>query len=77
MTDDVKTWYGPHACSVCGEMIIKAAVDEGGAELDVPERLMRIYQRGAESGNVDLVYPMVWRPHVHGTGSSLAPASAS
>ena len=65
--EDVKVWYGPHACSVCGSTIVKAAREEGGMELDPPERLLRVYQRGAESGDVEVVYPAEWRPHVHRT----------
>lgn len=58
-------WYGPHACSVCGVMIVKASREDGGAEYEPPARLLRIYQRGSESGSPDLVYPMTWRPHEH------------
>jgi hypothetical protein len=75
-TNDV-IYYGPHACSVCGETIVKASAEHGGAEFDPPAALMRIYQRGAESGNVDIVYPQTWKPHVHGSGTPLDPASAS
>jgi hypothetical protein len=58
-------WYGPHPCGVCGETIVKAALESGGAEFDVPEILMRVYDRGSEARNPGLVYPMVWKPHVH------------
>ena len=58
-------WYGPHDCAVCGVTIIKAAMGEGGAEFEPPAQLMKIFARGAESGNPDVVYPMKWRPHVH------------
>jgi hypothetical protein len=58
-------WYGPHACQVCGATIIKAARENGGAELEPPDRLMRIFHRGSESSNPDVTYPMVWKPHVH------------
>lgn len=30
--DWVSTYYGPHACSKCGEMIIKQAIEQGGRE---------------------------------------------
>ena len=63
--ESVRTWYGPHACEVCGVTIIKAAREDGGAEFEPPERLMRVYRRGSESADVDLVYPMTWKPHVH------------
>lgn len=66
LTDPTVTWYGPHACAECGEIIIRANFEKGGAMFDPPERLLRIYQRGSESGTPDVVYPMVWRPHVHG-----------
>ncbi len=62
---DATTWYGPHACAVCGVEIVKASREQGGAEFEPPERLMRVFQRGSESSNPDLVYPMVWKPHVH------------
>lgn len=68
MSDDVKTWYGPHACGVCGVTIVKAATEQGGAELEPPESLMRVFRRGSETGNVDLVYPQTWTPHVHHEG---------
>lgn len=58
-------WYGPHACSVCGVTIVKAAREDGGAEYEPPARLLEIYRRGAQNGDVDLVYPMTWTPHVH------------
>lgn len=59
------TWYGPHACAVCGVTIVKAAREQGGAEYEPPDQLMRVFARGAENGNPDLVYPMAWKPHVH------------
>lgn len=62
---DVKTWYGPHDCSECGGTIVKAAIEDGGAAFDIPERLLKVYQRGAESGDVGVVYPTTWTPHVH------------
>ncbi len=65
MADEQIVWYGPHACSVCGVVIVKAAAESGGEELEPPARLMRVYQRGSESGDVDLVYPATWKPHVH------------
>lgn len=73
MTNDPvdMAWYGPHPCEVCGVTIVKAAREAGGAELEPPNALMRVYQRGAESGNPDLVYPMAWTQHVH-----RAPANA-
>ncbi len=58
-------WYGPRPCAVCGVEIVKAAKESGGMELEVPARLMRIYRMGTESNDIDVVYPMVWRPHVH------------
>jgi hypothetical protein len=61
-------WYGPHACSVCGVTIVKAAREQGGQELEPPERLMRVFHRGSEVGNPDLVYPSIWIPHVHRKG---------
>jgi hypothetical protein len=49
-SDDI-VYYGPHACGVCGVMIVKAAREQGGAEYDAP------------SGPI---YPNTrWRPHVH------------
>ena len=46
-------WYGPHQCSVCGELIVKAAREQGGDEYDAPP-----------SGQL---YPNhVWVPHIHG-----------
>lgn len=58
-------WYGPHACSDCGVLIIKAAHDQGGEELEPPARLLRVFHRGSEAGDPDLVYPHAWAPHVH------------
>lgn len=29
-------WYGPHACGICGQLIIKAARAQGGAEYNAP-----------------------------------------
>lgn len=66
-TNNDVIWYGPHACAVCGVEIVKAAREQGGQELEPPELLMRIYRRGAENGNPDLVYPMAWTTHVHRT----------
>lgn len=63
-------WYGPHACSVCGVTIVKAAAESGGEELEPPKRLMRAFHRGSESGDPDLVYPATWKPHVHNPDSS-------
>ncbi len=67
MSETETVWYGPHACEVCGAEIVKAAIEDGGAMFDVPERLKRIYHRGSESGDVDVCYPMTWPPHVHKT----------
>jgi hypothetical protein len=58
-------WYGPHGCSVCGVTIVKAAIESGGAEFEPPARLLRIFNRGAEAGDPEFVYPMEWTPHVH------------
>lgn len=58
-------WYGPHECAVCGITIVKQAVEAGGAEYEPPDALMRVYRRGAECGNVDVVYPAIWKAHVH------------
>ncbi len=65
MSDETVVWYGPHACEVCGVTIVKAARESGGAEFEPPARLMRVFNRGAEAGDVDTVYPAVWMPHVH------------
>lgn len=59
-------WYGPHACEVCGVVIVKAAIEQGGEELEPPNILMRVFRMGAESGNPDIVYPLAWKKHVHG-----------
>lgn len=64
-------WYGPHACSVCGETIVRAAQESGGQELDVPAHLLRVYQRGSEALNVDVAYPAVWRAHVHSLANAI------
>ena len=56
-------FYGPHECSVCGETIVKGAIEDGGQALNPPELLLRIYRRGSEAGNVDVTYPMTWAPH--------------
>lgn len=67
MVDEKKEviWYGPHSCSVCGVIIVKAAMESGGEELEPPARLLRVFNRGSESGDPDLVYPTTWKPHVH------------
>ena len=65
MSENISTWYGPHGCRVCGVTIVKAAREDGGAEFEPPDRLMRAYRRGCEAFDVDLVYPMTWTPHVH------------
>ena len=57
-------YYGPHACEICGQTIVKQAREEGGASFDPPPLLMRIFYRGSEAGNPDVAYPMVWTPHV-------------
>ena len=45
-------WYGPHACEVCGVVIVKAAREHGGAEFNYPVGLT--------------IYPNhAWAPHVH------------
>lgn len=62
---DEIVWYGPFACDVCGVTIVKAANKQGGAELEAPERLMRVFHRGSEAGDVQVVYPMTWKSHVH------------
>lgn len=58
-------WYGPHACAVCGVIIVKMAIEQGGQELEPPEALLRVFHRGSESSNQELVYPMTWAPHTH------------
>lgn len=65
-TEPENVWYGPHNCEVCGVTIVKASREQGGSEFEPPARLMRVYRRGSESDDVDVVYPMVWKPHVHG-----------
>lgn len=74
MTDENNSvWYGPHECNVCGVTIVKAALEDGGAEFEPPERLIRVYRRGSEAFDVNLVYPMTWKAHEHVavlTGSS-------
>lgn len=62
-------WYGPHACAICGETIVKAARESGGAEFDPPKHLMRVFQRGSESCVPEIVYPAIWTPHVHNPDS--------
>lgn len=63
MSDDT-IWYGPHACDLCGETVVRADLHGGGQRFDVPELLLHIYRRGSESGNVEITYPMTWQPHV-------------
>jgi len=58
------TYYGPHSCETCGQTIVKQAREEGGAAFDPPPMLMRVFLRGAEAGNPDVTYPMMWTPHV-------------
>lgn len=73
-------WYGPHQCAECGVMIVKAARESGAAEFEPPDVLMRVFLRGAESGNPEVVYPITWTPHVHrvnGSAASPAPPKAS
>ena len=65
MTEDQTVYYGPHACEECGATIVKASRDHGGAAFDVPAHLLRVFERGAEAGNVDIAYPATWTPHVH------------
>ena len=57
-------FYGPHACDECGAEIVRAELARGGQKYDIPAHLARVFHRGAESGNVDVVYPTVWAPHV-------------
>lgn len=43
------TFYGPHECGDCGETVVRAAREDGGAAFDVPD---------------GQVYPnTVWQPH--------------
>lgn len=65
LNDQTIVWYGPHHCAECGVTIVKASREQGGAEFEPPDRLMRIYYRGAESSDPSLLYPMTWAPHVH------------
>lgn len=58
-------WYGPHECGVCGVIIIKAALDQGGEEFEPPPILKRVFDRGSECGNPNIAYPMIWKHHVH------------
>lgn len=58
------TYYGPHDCETCGQTIVKQAREDGGAAFDIPERLLRIFERGAEAGDPDVAYPVTWTPHV-------------
>jgi hypothetical protein len=30
-------WYGPHNCSVCGDLVVKMASEQGGLTLDSPQ----------------------------------------
>lgn len=77
LNDPTVTWYGPHACGVCGVTIVKAANERGGAEFEPPALLMQIYQRGSESNKPDLVYPMSWKPHQHIPALAVRPVPQS
>lgn len=47
---DDRVFYGPHNCSGCDNLIVKAAVEQGGQEFDAPE---------------GPIYPNTqWTPHV-------------
>lgn len=42
-------YYGPHACDVCGELICRVSLEQGGDKFDYPE---------------GPIYPnTVWQPH--------------
>lgn len=35
--DQVSTFYGPHGCSGCGELIVKRAIEQGGEAFTFPK----------------------------------------
>lgn len=37
MTQDTRTFYGPHPCAFCGKKIVKASHHQGGESFDVPD----------------------------------------
>src|SRR6185437_10652320 len=36
--DHISTFYGPHACADCGELIVKRAIEQGGEAFTFPKR---------------------------------------